>query len=176
MHTQDSVSLANNSLTTQPTPPSRLSRPKTRKVPNVKNLNPVVLLEKLNVNALDNFVMNQDSDNLSKTRTVPNVKNLNPVLLLEKLNVNALDNFVICQDSDNLSKTRTVPNVKNLKPVVLLEKLNVHALDNFVMCQDSHNLSKTRTVPNVKNSSDSERRSISLDSSCLLYTSPSPRD
>ena len=46
----------------QPTPPSRLSRSKTRKLANSKKFNPVVLLEKIPVPPQSNSSMTQDSD------------------------------------------------------------------------------------------------------------------
>ena len=74
----------------QPTPPSRLSRSKTRKLANSKKFNPVVLLEKIPVPPQSNSSMTQDSDlfstpkrpsklSLSYTRKNLNCKK-NPIL------------------------------------------------------------------------------------------------
>ena len=151
MPTEDSVSSAKNSLTTQTTPPSFVSLEKQ----NVHAQNTITMSE-----GSDGFVTPQKPSRLSrsKTRKVQNVKNSSePESCSVSLDCSTPKQFF----ENNTLTTQTTP-----PPFVFLEKLTVHAQDNFVMSQDSDDMLTPKRTSKLSRSNN--RRILNLKKPLIL--------
>ena len=122
MHTQDSVSLAKNSLTTQTTPP------------------PFVFLEKQKVHAQDTIIMSQGSEGFitpQKSSKLSRPKSRRDQNLKNSSDSESCSISLDCSTPNQFFENNTLTSQTTPPPFVFLEKLNVHAQDNFVMSQDS---------------------------------------